>query len=121
MKDVVSHVTCEKVLKALSLEACIATTQEAVGTTRQVKLFTVVKVAWCYDIPLPRTQKLQTDRHTQNKCINIIEIITLLTLLIFKLAVGVSCTFAFMNLRCTFISATGIITKVSPTQNMLSY
>ena len=38
-------------------------TGEAVDTTRQAKLPTLVKTAWCYDAQFPRSQKLQTHTH----------------------------------------------------------
>ena len=66
MIGVVSHITSKKVLKVFSLEARIVSTLDAVGATRQMKLSTLVKEGWSYDILFPRTQKLQThtDRHT---------------------------------------------------------
>ena len=79
MKGVVSRVTCEKVLKAFSLEPRVVSTQKPVVATRQEKLFTLVKAAWRYDVPLPRSQKLQTHgqtdthTHTRNTAINIID------------------------------------------------
>ena len=72
----VSRVTCEKVLKAFSLEPRVMSTQKPVIATRQEKLFTLVKAAWRYDIPFPRSRGItntQTDTHTQNTAINIID------------------------------------------------
>ena len=51
MKDVVSLVTCEKVLKAFLLKPGVLSIQEVVDATRQVKLFTMVWEEWHYDIP----------------------------------------------------------------------
>ena len=74
MKGVVSGVTWEKVLKAFSLEPRVLPTGEPVDTTRQAKLSKLVKAAFRYDIPLLRSQELQThgqtDTHTQNTAIN---------------------------------------------------
>ena len=62
-----SRVTCRKVLKAFSLEPHVSPTGEPVDTTLQAKLSKLVKAACRYDIPLPRSQKLQThtDTHTE--------------------------------------------------------
>ena len=76
VKDVVSSVACEKVLMAFLLKPSILSTREAVGATRQAKLSTMVPEAWHYDVPFPRCQKLQTDRHTRNTAIYIIDIRT---------------------------------------------
>ena len=64
VKCVVSRVTNEKVLKAFFLERRVLSTRDEVGTTRQRKFSTLVKAAWRYDVPFPRTQKLQTHTHT---------------------------------------------------------
>ena len=63
MKGVVSRVTSEKVLKAFSLKGRVLSTRDAVGATLQTKLSTFVKAACRYDVPFPRTQKLQTHTH----------------------------------------------------------
>ena len=81
VKGVVSRVTCEKVLKAFSLEPRVVSTQEAVVVTLQVKLSMLVQAAWRYDLPFPISRKLQTHRHThthththtRNTAINIID------------------------------------------------
>ena len=72
MKGVVSCVTNEKVLKAKLLNPRVVPTREAVVATHQVKLSMLVKAAWHYDLPFPRSWKSQT--HTQNTTINIIDI-----------------------------------------------
>ena len=71
MKGVVSRVTSGKVLKDFFLEGRVLSIQDAVSVTRQTKLSTLVKAAWRYDVPFPRTQILQT--HTQNTSIIIID------------------------------------------------
>ena len=73
MKGVVSHVTCGKVQKVFSLQPHFVSTREAASATCQAKLSVLVKEAWRYEVPFPRTLKLQTDRqtHTQNTHINI--------------------------------------------------
>ena len=69
MKGVVSRVTCEKVLKAFSLELCVVSTQEAVVVTRQVKLSTLVEAAYvALQPPVPHILEI-TD--TQNTAITI--------------------------------------------------
>ena len=73
VKDVVSGVTCRKDLKAFSLKESVLSTQEVVGATSLAKLFTLIKAAWCYDVPFPRCQKFQAhtyrqiDTHTQTR------------------------------------------------------
>ena len=64
MKGVISRVNGEKVLKAFLLEPRVVSTREAAGATRQAKLSMLVKAAWRYDLPFPRSWKLQTHAHT---------------------------------------------------------
>ena len=64
MKDVVSLVTCENVLQPFFLEPPFIASPEAVSAAYQVKLSTLVKAAWHYNILFPRSQKLQTHRQT---------------------------------------------------------
>ena len=54
-----------KVPKAFSLKPSFTSTWKAVSATHQVKLSMLVKEAWCYNIRLLKSQKLQT--HTQTK------------------------------------------------------
>ena len=63
----VSRVTCEKVLKAFSLEPCIVSTQEAGNVTCQVKLSTLVQAVYRYDLPFLIYQKLQAHGHTDTR------------------------------------------------------
>ena len=46
------------------LEPRIVSTREAVGATRQAKFFMLVKEAWRYDVPFPRSHKIHTGAHT---------------------------------------------------------
>ena len=62
MKGVVSRIPCARVLNGFSLEPRVVLTQKPVGATRQEKLSMLVKAVWHYDVPLPRSRKLQTDR-----------------------------------------------------------
>ena len=45
VKGMASRITCEKVLKAFSLEPHVMSTQNPLGATRQEKLSTLVKTA----------------------------------------------------------------------------
>ena len=74
MKDVVSRVTGEKVLKAFLLKPHVVSTREAVVATRQAKLFMLVKSSMELRPPIPEKLEI-TDRHTQtrNTAINIID------------------------------------------------
>ena len=71
VKGVVSHITSEKVLKAFFLEGRVLSTRNAVDATRQTKLSTLLKAAWRYDVPFPRTHAdithTQTHAHTHTR------------------------------------------------------
>ena len=53
-----------KILETFSLEPCVVSTQEAVVVTHQMKLSTLVRAAWRYDIPFQKSFKLQTHTAT---------------------------------------------------------
>ena len=53
-----------KVLKAFILKPHVLSTREAVVASCQVKLSTLVKAVWCYDVLFLRSNKLQTQGHT---------------------------------------------------------
>ena len=53
-----------KSFKAFSVEPSLISTRKTVSATCQVQLSMLVKEALHYDIPFPRYQNLQTDRHT---------------------------------------------------------
>ena len=59
MKGMVSRITFEKVLMTSS-EPSVVSTKKPVVATRQEKLSTLVKAAYCYDV------EFHTDTHTEN-------------------------------------------------------
>ena len=76
MKGIVSCVASERVLKAFPLEPHVVSTGHAASATRQTKFSTLEKAVRHYDVPLLRSQMLQTHRHThtQNISISILDI-----------------------------------------------